>query len=277
MKFILSGIFKRNYNNKGMTLIEVLLAMAILGVIAGPVLSVTYFSMARNRTSRIIMLASSMSQKAMEGLKAKPIEFFEANPSGFYYEDNEYTIEYTITPSSSYELPQGNVSRLTSTSLEFTVGSSSFGLYDRTGVLGIFELSTSYYLEFTGSASPYSFTLKRHDAIGEVLNTGLVESKSGVIDISVNISEDWNANSQPLVIHTLIDNLPDYEKVDFYISGNSDGFKLYNDGSKILNQFYNLSSEEYDFESTMYKITIISKTKGENAKELGRIESYVVR
>ncbi|MGH4138000.1 prepilin-type N-terminal cleavage/methylation domain-containing protein [Clostridium sp.] len=62
MKFIKS--------KKGLTLIEIIISIAILSIIIGPVLSLTLSSVKTNKKSDEKMQALSLAQKAMEGIKS---------------------------------------------------------------------------------------------------------------------------------------------------------------------------------------------------------------
>lgn len=64
----------RKGSNKGFSLIEVLLAVVLLGLIAAPILQMFYSSYAMNLRSRKYLAASDLLQSAMEGISTQTWE-----------------------------------------------------------------------------------------------------------------------------------------------------------------------------------------------------------
>lgn len=67
-------VYRRKLKNKGFTLVEVLIAMGILGVIVAPMLRSFIFSYNMNAKSRHRMDAVNMSESLLEGIKGNTIE-----------------------------------------------------------------------------------------------------------------------------------------------------------------------------------------------------------
>lgn len=62
---------KRKSNNKGFSLVEVLLAVVILGLIAAPILQMFYSSMAMNQKSKKYLAASELAQTTIEHISSQ--------------------------------------------------------------------------------------------------------------------------------------------------------------------------------------------------------------
>jgi len=65
---------KRKQNNHGFSLIEVLLAIVLLGLIAAPILQMFYSSMAMNLRSKKYLAAAELAQTTMEAISAQTWE-----------------------------------------------------------------------------------------------------------------------------------------------------------------------------------------------------------
>ena len=65
---------KRNENNKGFSLIEVLAAIVLLGLIAAPFLQMIYSSYATNQKSKKYLAAADLCQTVLEGISAQTYE-----------------------------------------------------------------------------------------------------------------------------------------------------------------------------------------------------------
>lgn len=262
--------------NKGFTLVELVVSLAILSIIVSPVLLNILSSVKNNRASEATFFASSMNARAMEDLKSRAPELLSLDNGGTYYEDNRLLVQYSVETSSNYNLPNGNLGTIPAYELEFNVGNSNFEVRDVSGVIGVFDLSSPYSLELKGSQSPYSFALYGVGDTKTLLKEGNVASQNGIVSVHVNVSADRVSSSPKLTLHSTIDNtMPSTENVNFYILGDSTAFNLVNDGYKQFYQFYNANSNSTNFTSTIFKITVIAKKKDSTQKELGRLVSYV--
>lgn len=65
---------RRKLNNKGMSLIEILVAIIILAIVSGPLLNALVTSIRLNTKAKVNQSVNTMAQSIMEGLKAYDIE-----------------------------------------------------------------------------------------------------------------------------------------------------------------------------------------------------------
>lgn len=120
---------KQKGNNKGFSLIEVLCAIVLLGLIAAPFLQMVYSSYATNQKSKKMLAASDLCQTILEGLSSQTYEdskTFDSstviNGVGKYYfpasgEGSKlgnrglYPASYNSAgvPASNVPIPQGNL------------------------------------------------------------------------------------------------------------------------------------------------------------------------
>lgn len=63
----------RKQNNKGFSLIELIVAVAIIALVVGPILHAFYTSARVNRTSKDILKATTVAQNIMEDIKGTPL------------------------------------------------------------------------------------------------------------------------------------------------------------------------------------------------------------
>lgn len=90
-------------NNKGMTLVELLVAIAILAIIVGPFLHAFISSMRTNAKARDALRTTTVAQDITEGLKAYTVEDLCYQ---FNYPDKDFRIVHkaTVKPDSIEEL-----------------------------------------------------------------------------------------------------------------------------------------------------------------------------
>jgi len=68
------AVKRRKSNNKGFSLIEVLMAVVLLGLIAAPLLQMFYSSFAMNKKSEKYLAAADLLQTVMEGVSSQTWE-----------------------------------------------------------------------------------------------------------------------------------------------------------------------------------------------------------
>ncbi len=92
---------KKKLNNKGLTLIEIIITLAILGVVVTPLMSMFVTSQRINRESEIKYRAIQLAQKYMEDVKSES-SLDVSTGSGYMGMDGDYSRE--IPNDSGYRL-----------------------------------------------------------------------------------------------------------------------------------------------------------------------------
>lgn len=102
-------------HKKGFTLIEVILSIAILSIIIGPILSLTLSTVKINKQSDDKLKAISLAQKHLEEIKSSEYTL-PANLS-LQINDNKsesgFDIERTITPIETYKVDDSTITSIT--------------------------------------------------------------------------------------------------------------------------------------------------------------------
>ncbi len=275
-----AGFFRRQ---RGMTLIELLIAVAIFSTAAIPVMSLIYSTVNNNRNSRIALMASSMSASAMEELKSVSSGYYADNTAGIFYENSNFKIEYLIEPMSGYILPQGNIDNPPPPVLGFEISNTSFSISDTGGNTGLFDIANSYLLEIKGAPGicSYLYQISGWDETGAPLNSGLflvsgtAVCVNGTISIHISTETGRMPESMPLTLHVRIgEDLTAGVNVNFYIYNDPSCINLYNDGNIIFNQYYNMDSRSGIFTAGVYRITVTARKKDPEQSSLGSIVSY---
>jgi prepilin-type N-terminal cleavage/methylation domain-containing protein len=89
-KGIFTHLSEFSANNKGLTLIELIVSIAILAIVTGPFLGTIILSTRNNTYSEQVLKASELAQNAMEEIKSKP-DFLENEA---VYEAEAQTTDY---------------------------------------------------------------------------------------------------------------------------------------------------------------------------------------
>lgn len=93
------GQYSRKLNNLGMSLVEVVVAMAILSIVILPVLRTFVQSARYNATARMRQQTTAAAQTVMENLKAYPVEEIEGQ-----FDDVTCTEDYPATGDYLFEI-----------------------------------------------------------------------------------------------------------------------------------------------------------------------------
>ena len=146
---------RKHKNNSGFSLVEVLMAVLLLGLIAAPVLQMFYSSYAINKKSKEYLVASDFLQTIMEGISAQTWEESETVTGKVkldglkkYYNslktgDNGvkafvvYSVDYKDDPNGKVVevsgAPKGKVVATSKTGAEYDsikISNISYGVYD---------------------------------------------------------------------------------------------------------------------------------------------------
>ncbi|MCX7920418.1 MAG: prepilin-type N-terminal cleavage/methylation domain-containing protein [Clostridia bacterium] len=282
-------------NNRGVTLVELLVAIGILGLVAVPFLS-TILSSTRNNTYSYDMLSSSVaSQKVMEEIKANPpflkseAAYFSTAPISQYkvypyaVSDPSIRIKYRVEKLSEGILP----GRLPGDEKKYSsfLNKNGAGQYVDIPFGMLFEIEQGkikfngslyepsprkYFLDIQGTAGVYSYSLK--DDSGTQLSS---ESINGVTESQINIKIKFN-DLLPGVfeLYANVDEQIDKE-VYFYVinRGEPSRLKLVNNLGKQFYEYDNLIGDPVkEYFNSLYRIKVVVE---KNNEDVNTMISYV--
>jgi prepilin-type N-terminal cleavage/methylation domain-containing protein len=121
---------KRKGTNKGFSLIEVLCAIVLLGLIAAPLIQMIYSSYATNIKSKRYLAAADLCQTVMEALSAQTYENSETpgtsitvdGVGNYYFGTSQLGVKnvYSVANSTSTIIPSGRVYECNGTAFDGT-------------------------------------------------------------------------------------------------------------------------------------------------------------
>ncbi len=130
MKFIKS--------KKGLTLIEIIISLAILSIIIGPILSLTLTSVKTTKKSDEKMEALSLAQKKMEGIKSSKYIIVKSNYTTVgneltrnYTEGNYKITETLIIPSQAQVVDEFSIISDADADVVVKFDGSNIGIYNK--------------------------------------------------------------------------------------------------------------------------------------------------
>lgn len=237
-----------------MTLVEVLVAMAILMAVAIPFLSIFLSSARNNADSQETLQAAALAQRAMTEIRARSAAELAADPGGLFYQDTTFTAAYSIeSVLTSPDSISGQFVVPGAYALTCTLNPSSV----QVGANGVYGLGDGfYYLEISGPDSPYTYSFYRGDK-ETLLASGSLTDSGGNVNIAIKSGTGRTQFDPQFIMHIKIDSsVSDATNFNFYISDQGDAVQLYNVGMKTFYQYYNLSGTPDSSQRNLYKITV---------------------
>ena len=245
-------------NKKGLTLIEILVSLAILGIIIAPVSSMFLTTIKANQRAKSILLANQLAQQYMEKLKASPNPMNEPIPPVDTATGFVLLTEVTKYKDEEFKLPSGGSS-----------GSSPY-----VSIVDIFERDGSNIFVYDGEGNfGGKLNIKQSNGMNnidlDIYSDRLVfsnKNKKGnniviPFDASeINIKIMYEGN---IKIHIFVDHI-DVIPVNFYLNKES-MLKHFDIKSKknrpvsIYPQY--LPENPSEVSNILYKITVTVKDK----------------
>jgi len=262
---------------KGLSLVEVLVATAILAVVALPFLSVFLSTARNNADSRETLLASTLAQQVMTELKSKSPAELMANAGAVYYQDDKmeavYTVENVLSPGiiigSNFVSPLDYA-------LELLIDAATVTLTDNQGTSGSYPLADHYRLVVAGSENPYSYVFSRASD-QQLLGSGQLLAQAQNVNIHINTSDQRSSTDPQLIMAVTIDPaFPVAENVNFFLAGGTVACSLFNEGNRDFYQFSNLSQTTPPTQPVLYRITVEVR-KPPQQELLSRLLSYELK
>jgi len=279
------GIFTNLSNNKGISLIEVIVSVAIMAMVTGPFLGTIILSTRNNTYSQQVLKASELAQNVMEEIKSRP-DFLEENAVfeadaqitdySEYLQEEGYSVKYKIIKqekvvsslSETYEFK--DISDISEGDLNFYVDSGSLSLNGISYSLEYNAVPLDYYLEISGASGLYEYTF--YDENSALLQSNMLSPVEVAENIRINI-EYLNDCEDIFKLNVNVDDISDGGNVVFYvIDDKMDAFKISNTGVDSFYQFNEASSDYKSYYNILFEIELIVDYKGE---EYNRLVSYV--
>lgn len=275
-------------NKKGMTLVEVLVALAVLGIVIGPVLSYFFMAARSNVQSMDQFNASLLAQRAMEEIKAwqpqtladEAIHFSgnsDLDPYTGVSAGSGVTVKYRVeqqqegapTPDPNYNFNDSG-----DYNLDYLIGHDQVNFESAQYDLA----NKKYLLEIEGTAGAYTYRFYDEGA-PQPQPVGMLVT-GGTINVRLKFDSENRriVQGQPdpgiFELHVKVDDTTDKDVV-FYVvddSINQSGLKIVSEGGKSFDVYNGISSQPVEHSNILYKVTVLVEKDGET---LSNVVSYV--
>lgn len=283
------GIFTHRYknlsNNKGISLIEVIVSIGIMAIVTGPFLGTIILSTRNNTYSEQVLKATELAQNVMEEIKSRP-DFLEAEAIDEadvqttdyreYITEDDYSLSYKIIKkdgvvsslSQTYEFEESV--NIQERDLDFYIDSGSVNFNGVSYNLTYNFLPLDYYLEISETSGIYTYEF--YDENNPFLQSEDILSVEATEPLKINIKY-LNDCEDTFKLKVNVDNISEGSNVVFYIiDDKKDSLEIYNTGTKPFYQFDEVSSDYEQYYNVLFEIELLVDYKGE---ELNRLVSYV--
>lgn len=284
-KGIFRHLSKYSANNKGLTLIEVIVSIGIMAIVTGPFLGTIILSTRNNTYSEQVLKSSELAQNVMEEIKSKP-DFLEAEAIyevvapiteyKEYLQEDGYRVRYKIVKregtvsSSSDNYKFEEVSDLLTTNLSFSVDSGSVYLNGISYSLTEENVPENYYLEISETSGVYKY--KFFDEDNSYLQSADLSPVDAAEPIKIKIAY-LNGCEDIFKLNVNVDNTSGDNNIIFYtIDDKKDALEINNTGTAPFYQFDEVSSDTVQYYNVLFEIELIVDYKDQ---ELNRMLSYV--
>lgn len=240
----------------GVTLPEVLVAVSIFSVIVVPFLGTFLSATHNNIASKDKLYSSSMSQRAMDDIKARPLllEGQAGKGETLYQDEGMYRIYYRIDEINRHDLPESsdqydlNLNNILMCQ-EFIVDSTSVNLDGSAYSLVNGGVREKYNLVIKKSMTSYNYEFYK----GNILQKTGGITPDEEINEKISFVED---GADKLELHVNID--PSVDKnVNFYIvDDNNERLVLINGGDKSFTRNYAVSGQ-VQYSDVLYKVEVV--------------------
>ncbi|PYG85640.1 hypothetical protein LY28_03328 [Ruminiclostridium sufflavum DSM 19573] len=297
---------------KGMTYVEIMLAVAILAIIAAPLLSTVISTVRNNSTAKEKTEAIALAEMVMGNIKAQA-SITETTPPAIYLDvasdmvsskpgtklvpyfsaekvkegkiskssDTTYTYDTGVAQKADFELAVDQSKLVSDGTVDIAVKVEDEDEEGKMVVVdkpftGIDAASEKLDLKIEKSGADYSFSLDRKGS-SSISGDFSPPVNRGEITVRVTYTGDATGTAKRLKIYTY-DNSDKSDSLNIYMIDSSEE----NSGVKFIgtNKAFNLlymDSDFFDYNSSineLYKITVVIK-KGVDGDEIYSVSSYV--
>ncbi len=274
-----NNIFK---NKKGVTLVELLVSIAILGIVAAPFMGSFLTATRNNVLAERKLIASNLAQKAMDEIKADPDLLAVAAPDwNDFSDDGDYYIEYKLASNTD-----GNVS----------IGDNFTSPEDENDIDIDVEVSSrdsgSLFVKFKNDNTEYdlisenTLNINKSDGLNSceyIMNSKIetftpTEVSNPTIDIRIKFNSGIKSTDNNFVLDINSQNSPEvpYDVNVYILDDENNKLKLSSSG-KSINTYKSLdnSSNESDITNVLYDIYVRVLWKDDDTQILDTINSMV--
>lgn len=273
--YIIHPFHKFVQNRKGVTLTELLAAIAILAMVSVPFLGSAISATKNNELAGDKVYTSILAQKAMEDIKSRPLFIHSQAGKGskMYSYNAPYTVFYSIVEEKAGILPPGsNVYDFDEKSLifnqVFTVDSQYVDLGEISYALKEGGGATKFYLRYTKNPVYGEYKYDFYSDKNPRIRSGKLKS-DGAVSEKIVFGAD---GTDKFELHVIVEASMDKD-VNFYIVDDTHSrMVLINEGEKPLNQYFYMSAQSQDSLDSLYRIDI---TVNKNTEKVNSLVSYV--
>lgn len=261
--------------NKGMSLVELLATLLILSVVAAPFLGTFIASTKNNTLSREILNASSLAQKVMEEIKARP-DYLKSkavsDPDADFREYGNYA-GYIVKYRILFE--EGTKSPLLDTYEYEDLNSIDFDMTytidsDEVIVEGSrYDLLSGgapavYSIEISENAVNYCFEL--YNQVNSLLKTDYKPIKSETLRVKIQYVND---SESVFRLKVNLKGIDENRDVYFYVVDDKrDMAIIQNTGSKPFFIYDGITTSHIEYSNVLYKIELAVEKDGEAVARL---------
>ncbi|NLD45710.1 MAG: hypothetical protein GX660_00730 [Clostridiaceae bacterium] len=262
-------------NNKGISLVELLVTLLILTVVAAPFLGTFVASTNNNALSNEILYASSLAQKVMEEIKAMP-EFLNTkagndSDAAFleYGTYDGYIVKYRIlfeegtNPPLLERYEYEDINNI-DFDMTYTIASNKVILEGSSYVLLSEEAPVVYSVDISENAANYCF--KFYNQAASDLKTDYKPATKEALRVKIQYID----NSESLFrLKVNLEQIDRNREVYFYIiDDEKDRAILQNTGSKPFFTYDGITASRIDYSNVLYKIELVVEKDGDTAARL---------
>ncbi|TYQ13354.1 UNVERIFIED_CONTAM: prepilin-type N-terminal cleavage/methylation domain-containing protein [Acetivibrio alkalicellulosi] len=267
-------------NNKGVTLIELVISLSILVIVVGPFLGVFLSSTKNSAFSMEVLDSSSLSQKVMEEIKSRPEflkeeailkEYEMIKPYKKYYDHGDYEVKYKIIKEEEeisseiyefYSLKEKEFDvEIYVDTVKVTIDGYSFQLSDDPIEFNI-EIS-----QLNGVFRYNFFDNNNTVNLSKIINQEILLRP---LRIKIHYVDNYN---DILVINANIDKTNEADEIHFYtIDDRNNICFIKNTGDKPFYKYSKLTTDYVEYTNYLYKISVIVE---KDNMIIDRLVSYV--
>lgn len=259
--------------SKGFTLIELIITIAMLGIIIIPLSSMVLTSVKFTKASSDKQRATNLAQKYMEQIKGSDASIL--NNTTLHYDEGNFDVDCSIEPVTGYEFGGSSVSGANGSDsigfdykILFKKGIGTVEFYKNTNIIPISQKNiTNPNIDIHCTTSNIEFTLKDGETeIDKEITDRSNENEDGKIKIRIDILRDLSSilrisvdNESEDVLELYLVKADDVSDATKVMIGKHGGIiRQYNDILKIEED---LSVSDEEPNKRLYKVTVEVKDK----------------
>lgn len=202
---------KHKQNNRGVSLVELLVAISILTIIAAPFMGMIVSSTRNNISTDEEIETNAIAQKYMEELKAKPTVLTANDDATLrtYATDGDYTVKYkvdaaeqesvtesatyTSTEPTTYEITITDLAAVNGSTLTITTGPNAYDFGAGSTAFVLDGTSVDILIDAADTNTDFTLTIDTKDvAYGTPVNVYIADDTNDKIDITHSLPTSYS-------------------------------------------------------------------------------------